>query len=386
MNLGLSGDELLILRTAQSFALKRLSVVNHDVDERGIWPEETLDEMRQLGLFGIIIPEAYGGFFISYRLYYSVIHELAKVCASHALILLSHSFSSHLISSYGNSEQKATWLPKMATGEFLGAVAMTEPDAGSDLAAIKTSAVQHEDGFILNGHKQFITNGNKADVIVVLTSTSTKNPIFSKSLIIVEKSLDGFTTGKSEETMGIRGAGASELFFDDVKLNKHALLGKKGQGLLAIMRSLQYSRLATASLALGVAESAHEEAIKYAKERKQFGQPICEFQTIQQYLADNETELECARLLLNNASVKQDQGESTTSYSAMAKYYCSETALRVVSRALQIHGAYGYIKEFPIERHYRDVRISTIFEGSSEILRTLIAKQLYGTKIADSEV
>ena len=176
MNLGLSGDELLILRTAQSFALKRLSVVNHDVDERGIWPEETLDEMRQLGLFGIIIPEAYGGFFISYRLYYSVIHELAKVCASHALILLSHSFSSHLISSYGNSEQKATWLPKMATGEFLGAVAMTEPDAGSDLAAIKTSAVQHEDGFILNGHKQFITNGNKADVIVVLTSTSTKNP------------------------------------------------------------------------------------------------------------------------------------------------------------------------------------------------------------------
>lgn len=383
MKLNLSEDERLILDVAKDFAAKRLSTVNHDVDIQGSWPEATVKEMANLGLFGVIIPEAYGGFFRSFRLYNSVICEIAKVCASHALTLLSHSFSSHIIASYGTSEQKARWLPKMASGEFLGAVAMTETEAGSDLAAIKTSATPCEEGFLLNGHKQFITNGSRADVIVVLTSTSSTNPMFNKSLIVVEKPLSGFTTGKSESKLGFRAADTSALFFDNVKVGRHALLGKEGQGLLLIMKSLQCSRLASAALALGIAESAHEEGIRYAKQRKQFGKPISEFQTIQQYLADNETELECARLLLNNAGVKYDQGENTASYSAMTKYYCSETALRIVSRAMQIHGAYGYVKEFPIERHYRDVRLCTIIEGTSEILRPLISKHVCGTKIVD---
>lgn len=383
MKLNLSEDERLILDVAKDFAAKRLSTVNHDVDIQGSWPEATVKEMAKLGLFGVIIPEAYGGFFRSFRLYNSVIYEIAKVCASHALTLLSHSFSSHIIASYGTSEQKARWLPKMASGEFLGAVAMTETEAGSDLAAIKTSATPCEEGFLINGHKQFITNGSKADVIVVLTSISSTNPMFNKSLIVVEKPLSGFTTGKSESKLGFRAADTSALFFDNVKVGRHALLGKEGQGLLLIMKSLQCSRLASAALALGIAESAHEEGIRYAKQRKQFGKPISEFQTIQQYLADNETELECARLLLNNAAVKYDQGENTASYSAMAKYYCSETAFRVVSRAMQIHGAYGYMKDFPIERHYRDVRLCTIIEGTSEILRPLISKHVCGTKIVD---
>jgi alkylation response protein AidB-like acyl-CoA dehydrogenase len=376
MNLDLSEDERLILHTVQDFTKKRLSTVNHDVDDLGIWPEETVNEMKLLGLFGIIIPETYGGTFRSFRLYYKVINEIAKVCASHALILLSHSFSSHLINSYGTSKQKERWLPTMATGQFIGAVAMTEPDVGSDLAAIKTSIVPSGVGYTLNGHKQFITNGSKADIIVVLTSSSPQNTIFSKSLVVVEKPIPGFTTGKNENKMGFRAADTSELVFDDVKLKTDALLGKVGQGLIAIMKGLQYSRLAVASLALGVAEAAHDEAITYAKERRQFGKAIGEFQAIQQYLADNITEMECARLLLNNAALKQDCGENSPSYSAMAKYYCSETSLRIVSRALQIHGAYGYIKDFPIERHYRDVRLCTIFEGSSEILRSLITKHL----------
>jgi alkylation response protein AidB-like acyl-CoA dehydrogenase len=374
-------DEKLILNTARKFAEKRLTAVSQDVDNNGTWPEETVKEMGELGLFGIIIPEAYGGFFRSYRLYYSLIHDIAKVCASHALILLSHSFCANMIDSFGTTEQKSRWLPKMASGEFLGAVAMTEPDVGSDLGAVKTNAVTYDTGYILNGHKQFITNGSKADVVVVLTSTSNQNTLFSKSLMVVEKPIDGFTTGKNENKMGFRGADTSELYFDNVKLDKHSLLGKKGQGLIAIMKGLQSSRLAVASIALGISESAQEEAIRYAKQREQFGKPIGEFQAIQQYIADNETELECARLLLNNATIKQDQGLNNASYSAMAKYYCSEAALRVVSRAMQIHGAYGYIREFPIERHYRDIRVCTIFEGSSEILRSLISKY----KIAEPE-
>lgn len=380
MGLDFSTEERLILNVARDFSAKRLSAASHDADMLGTWPEETLREMAHLGLFGIVIPEAHGGSFSSYRLYYNVIREIAKTCASHALTLLSHSFASHIIAIFGGSDQKERLLPKMASGEILGAVAMTEPDSGSDLASIRTSVVPCEDGFLLNGHKQFITNGGKADVIVVLAATSAQNPLFNKSLFIVEKPLPGFTTGKSENKMGFRAADTSELFFDDVKLSKQALLGKEGQGMLLIMKSLQSSRLASAALALGIAESAHEEAILYAKQRKQFGKPISEFQMIQQYVADNETELECGRLLLNNAAIKQDLRENTEAYSAMAKYYCSETALRVVSRALQIHGAYGYIKKSPIERHYRDVRLCTIIEGTSEILRPLISKYVCGQK------
>ena len=382
MNPDLPEDERQILNTAREFAAKRLSAVNQDVDTQGIWPAATLSEMKDLGLFGVIIPEAYGGAFRSYRLYYSVIYEIAKVCVSHALILLSHSFCSHMIEAHGNSDQKARWLPKMAAGEYLGAIAMTEPDAGSDLAAIKTKIIPLEDGFLLNGHKQFITNGSKADVIVVLTSTTSSqpNPLFNKSLVVVEKPVPGFTAGNSENKMGFRGSDTSELYFDDVMLGKHALLGRQGQGLLAILKGLQYSRLAIASLALGIADAAHEEGIRYAKQRKQYGKPICELQAIQQYLADNETDLECARLLLKNAACMQDRGEASVSYSAMAKYYCSETALRVVSRVMQVHGAYGYIKEYPIERHYRDVRLCTIIEGSSEILRPLISKHVCASR------
>ena len=373
-------DERQILEAVRDFVVKKVSPASKGLDAEEIWPEQTLEEMKRMGMFGIAIPEENGGFFKSYGLYYETIREIAKICASHALILLSHSFCAHLIKSWGTRDQKDRWLPKMASGEFLGAVAMTETDAGSDLSAIRTKTVPCEGGYLLNGHKQFITNGSRADVIVVLTATSATHPIFNKTLFIVEPPLPGFGAGKRETKMGFRGADTSELFFDDVKLGGHAMLGREGQGLLSIMTGLQYSRLATAALALGIAESAHEESIRYAKQRKQFGKPICEFQIIQQYLADNETELECSRLLLRRAACRQDQGESIVSYASMVKYYGSETALRVVSRALQIHGAYGYIKDFPIERHYRDVRLCTIFEGSSEILRMVIARQLCGLR------
>ncbi len=372
-------DEVEFLEAVREFMAKIVWPASKGVDAEGVWPESTLKEMKRMGLFGVAIPEENGGVFKNYQLYYETIREIARICASHALILLSHSFCAHLIKSWGSRDQKDRLLPKMASGEFLGAVAMTEPDAGSDLSAIRTKAVPCQDGYLLNGHKQFITNGSRADVIVVLTATSAKTHVFNKTLFIVEPPLPGFGAGKREIKMGFRGADTSELFFDDVKIGGHAMLGKEGQGLLSIMTGFQYSRLATASLALGIAEAAHEESIGYAKQRKQFGKPIWEFQNIQQYLADNETELECSRLLLRKAACRS-LGENIASYASMTKYYSSETALRVVSRALQIHGAYGYVKDFPIERHYRDVRLCTIFEGSSEILRSIIARQLCGLR------
>jgi hypothetical protein len=373
-------EERLVLDVVKEFSCKRLAPINNMIDIEGVWPEKTINEMAKLGIFGIIIPEKYGGTFLSYRLYYHIIKEIGRVCASHALTLLSHSFSAHIISTFGTYEQKSRLLPKMASGEYLGAVAMTEPDTGSDLASVRTKAIPCQDGFLVNGHKQFITNGSKAKVIVVLATNPKTNMLFNKNLILVEIPLQGFSTGKSENKMGLRAADTSELFFDDVKVTRDALLGKEGQGLLAIMKSLQFSRLATAHLALGIAETAHVEGLRYAKERVQFGKKISDFQTIQQYLADNETELECARLLLENAAAKQECGKGSEAYSAIAKYYASETAVRVVSRSMQIHGAYGYIKDLPIERHYRDVRICTIFEGSSEILRPLIAKHYCHSK------
>lgn len=302
MNEDYSEDERLIINTTQKFSAKKLNFVNQTVDDTGAWPEETIGDMGQLGLFGMIIPEAYGGVFKSYRLYYKVIYEIAKSCASHALILLSHSFCAHLIEIFGNQEQKTKWLPRMAAGELLGAVAMTEPDAGSDLAAIRTKAVASGEGYILNGRKRFITNGSKARVIVVVASTSSEKTFFSKSLFVVEKTALGFKSGKSENKMGFRGSDTSELYFDEVKLDKNSLLGKRGQGLIAIMKGFEFSRLAVASVALGIAESAHNEALSYAKRREQFGRSIGEFQTIQGYLADNETGLECGRLFLKNAA------------------------------------------------------------------------------------
>jgi butyryl-CoA dehydrogenase len=371
-----SEEELLILNTAREFALNRLTTVQREIDEQARWPEKTLKEMAELGLFGVIIPEKFGGFFKSYQLYYAVIKELAAVCATHALTLISHSFSSHLIKEYGHQEQKEKYLPSLASGEYLGAIALTEPEAGSDLSATKTTAKLCDNGYLLDGHKQFITNGSKANVVVVLTETDAKNSVFNKSLFIVEQPCEGFTSGKSEKKMGFRGSDTCELFFDNVLLSKNDLLGKKGQGMLQIMESIQVSRLATASLAFGIAEKAHKEAILYSKQRKQFGKSIKEFQNIQEYLADNETELECARLLLKNAALKLDKGDEMTTYSAMAKYYCTETALRIVNKSLQIHGAYGYTKDFNIERHYRDIRLCSIIEGTSEIQRMIIAQNL----------
>jgi alkylation response protein AidB-like acyl-CoA dehydrogenase len=270
MHAEFSSEERLIVDMVKDFASKRLSLVSQDADALGTWPEETVREMAQLGLFGVIIPQAYGGSFSSYNLYYRVIQEIAKVCASHALTLLSHSFCSHIIAAFGTSDQKEKLLPKLATGECLGAVAMTEPDSCSDLASVRTSTTHCQEGFLLKGHKQFITNGGKADVIVVLASTLSQNPLFNKSLIIVEKPLAGYTTGKSESKMGFRASDTSELFFDDVIVKKEALLGKEGQGLLLIMKGLNCSRLASAALALGIARSAHEEGARYAKQRKQW--------------------------------------------------------------------------------------------------------------------
>jgi len=371
-----SVEEELVLKTVCDFTTRWISPIAQDIDERAAWPQETLGKMAELGLFGSAIPMEYGGVFKSHRLYYRIIRELAKGCASHALTLLSHSFCSKMISDHGTRQQKESLLPKLASGELLGSIAMTEADAGSDLSMVKSKVENSEQGYILDGAKQFITNGGKSDIIVVLATTASNQKLFDKSLFIVKKPLPGLLSGKGEHKMGFRAADNCELSFDQVQIPKDSLLGKKGQGTLLLMKALESSRLAMSCLALGIAESSQKEAIQYAKKRRQFGQPIKDFQSIQNYLAENEIDIECAHLMTEQAALLHDGGKSINAYSAMTKYFCTEAAKRVVDRSLQIHGAYGYIKDFPVERHYRDIRLCTIIEGTSEIQRTIIAKNL----------
>ena len=347
-------EEMFIIETARKFAQKRLALISSLIDEEGQWHADTIREMGEIGLMGTIIPEKYGGCFQSYRAYYGAIKEIASVSGSHALTLLSHSFCAHLITINATEEQKESYLPKMSLGKWLGAVAMTEPNAGSDLSQLKTKAVEQDGIFYLTGRKQFITNGSKAQIVAILAQTSDDKSMFNKSLFLVESSCKGFSAGRSEKKMGFKGSDTSEIILDNILLNKNNLLGKKGQAMLTLMNSLQCSRLAMASLALGIAES----------------------ESIQVYLADSATELECSRLLLEEMARRQDLSNNTLAGSSMAKYYCSEAAVRIVSRALQIFGAYGYICAFTIERLYREARLCTIVEGTSEILRGIIAKNL----------
>ena len=369
-------EEMFIIETARKFAQKRLALISSLIDEEGQWHADTIREMGEIGLMGTIIPEKYGGCFQSYRAYYGAIKEIASVSGSHALTLLSHSFCAHLITINATEEQKESYLPKMSLGKWLGAVAMTEPNAGSDLSQLKTKAVEQDGIFYLTGRKQFITNGSKAQIVAILAQTSDDKSMFNKSLFLVESSCKGFSAGRSEKKMGFKGSDTSEIILDNILLNKNNLLGKKGQAMLTLMNSLQCSRLAMASLALGIAESAFNEALRYSRERRQFGKRIGEFESIQEYLADSATELECSRLLLEEMARRQDLSNNTLAGSSMAKYYCSEAAVRIVSRALQIFGAYGYICDFTIERLYREARLCTIVEGTSEILRGIIAKNL----------
>jgi hypothetical protein len=346
-------------------------------DEESKFPLEIVKQLGKMGVMGAIFPAEYGGAGLGYVEYVIAVEELSRVDGSVGIIVAAHnSLCSNHIYVAGTEEQKKKYIPKLATGEFIGAWGLTEPGSGSDAGSARTTAVRKGDKWVLNGTKTFITNGSYADVMVVVAVTDRKVKTHGLSAFIVEKGTKGFRPGKKENKLGLRASDTAEMIFEDCEIPAENLLGKEGDGFIDSMRVLDGGRISIAALSLGIGQGAYECALKYSKERKQFGKPIAEFQAIQWKLADMATELEAARLLTMRAADMKDKGMKTTQESSMAKLYASEVAVRCANESVQIHGGYGFIKDYPAEKYYRDVKLCTIGEGTSEIQRLVIARQL----------
>jgi alkylation response protein AidB-like acyl-CoA dehydrogenase len=346
-------------------------------DEASEFPADVVRQMGQMGLMGIIFPAEYGGAGLGYVDYMTAIEELSAVDGSIGIIVAAHnSLCSNHIFLAGNEEQRRKYVPKLASGEWLGAWGLTEPNSGSDAAGAKTTAVRKGDTWVLNGNKTFITNGHYADVAVVIAVTDKTQGTHGLSAFVVEKGTPGFRPGKKENKLGLRASDTSELIFEDCEIPVENLLGNLGEGFVDSMRVLDGGRISIAALSLGIARGALEASLHYVKERRQFGKAIAEFQGVQWKLADMATELDAARLLTLRAAVLKDSGLRVTRESSMAKLYASEVAVRICDEAVQLHGGYGFIKDYPAEKFYRDVKLCTIGEGTSEIQRMVIAREI----------
>jgi len=377
MDFRLSDDQELLRRSVREFAETEIRPHIVEWDNAQHFPIELIPKLAGLGLMGIQFPEEYGGAGMSSIDYCICVEELARVDPSVALIVAAHtSLCSNHIFLAGNETQKKKYIRKLATGEFIGAWGLTEPASGSDAGSARMTATKTKGGWVLNGTKTFITNGHYADVIVVLAVTDKTAHTHGLSAFVLEKDTKGFRPGKKENKLGLRASDTSELIFEDCFLPVECLLGKEGDGFIDAMRVLDGGRISIAALSLGMAEGAYEAALKYSKQRKQFGKAISEYQAIQWKLADMATEIEAAKLLTFRASAMKDAGMKTTLESSMAKLYASEVAVRCANESVQIHGGYGFIKDYPAEKFYRDVKLCTIGEGTSEIQRLVIARQL----------
>lgn len=372
-----SDEQKLLKETIRHFALKEIQPLVKESDEKGEWPAGLTEKLAGMGLLGIIIPPEYGGAGYSNLDYVIILEELSKVDPSVGLVVAAHnSLCSNHINMFGTEAQKKKYLTRLASGETLGAWGLTEPGAGSDAAALRTRAEKKGDGWLLNGSKLFITNGSLAEISVVMAVTDPTKGRNGISAFILEKGMAGFRVGKKEDKLGIRAADTAELIFEDVEVPSENLLGQEGEGYRAAMAILDGGRVSIAGFSLGIATGALESSLKYAKERVQFDQPIANFQAIQWMLADGFTELEAARLLTYRAAFLEDQGKKIPKESAMAKLFASELAVRVSSVAVQIFGGYGFTKDYPVEKFYRDAKLATIGEGTSEIQRWIIAQKV----------
>src|SRR5437868_1852824 len=346
-------------------------------DEASEFPMATIKELGKLGLLGTVFPTEYGGAGMGYVEYVTAIEELSKVDGSVGIIVAAHtSLCSNHIFLAGTEEQKKKYISKLATGEFIGAWGLTEPSSGSDAGSARMTAVRRGGNWVLNGAKTFCTNGHYADVVVVIAVTDRAAHTHGLSAFVVEKGTKGFRPGKKENKLGLRASDTAELIFEDCVIPVGNLLGKEGDGFIDAMQVLDGGRISIAALGLGMAQGAYEAALKYSKQRKQFGRPISDFQAIQWKLADMATEIDAARLLTMRAAAMKDAGMKTTQESSMAKLYAGEVAVRCANEGVQIHGGYGFIKDYPAEKFYRDVKLCTIGEGTSEIQRMVIARQL----------
>jgi alkylation response protein AidB-like acyl-CoA dehydrogenase len=346
-------------------------------DENQIFPLEVVKKLGRLGYMGAIFPEDLGGAGLGYIDYAIIIEELSRIDGSVGIIVAAHtSLCSNHIYKSGNDEQRRLYIPKLASGEWIGCWSLTEPEAGSDAAGTRTTATKDDGCWVLNGSKTFTTNAHYADVCVAMAVTDRAAAQHGISAFIIEKNTPGFRLGRKENKLGLRASATGEVIFDNCRLPESQLLGKRGEGFVDSLKVLDGGRISIAALALGMAQGAFDAALRYSKVRKQFGRAISEFQAIQNKLADMATDLEAARLLIFRAGWMMDHGQRVTRESAMAKLFASEAAVRIANEALQIHGGYGFIKDYPAEKYYRDVKLCTIGEGTSEIQRLVIARQL----------
>lgn len=378
MDFSLSKTEELFLQMIREFAEKEVKPLAAEVDEEERFPLETVEKMAKTGLMGIPVPIKYGGAGGTNLMYGMAVEELSRVCGTTGVVLSAHtSLCCAPIMENGTEEQKMKYLPRLASGEWIGAFGLTEPNAGTDAAMQQTTAVLDGDQYVLNGNKIFITNAVYAHVYVIFAMTDKSLGNKGISAFIVEKGTPGFSIGKKEKKMGIRGSATTELVFEDCRIPKENLLGQQGKGFAIAMKTLDGGRVGIAAQALGIAQGAMDETIKYTKERKQFGRSISQFQNTQFQMADMETKVQAARLLVRSAHQKKDNGMPYSVDAAMAKLFAAETAMEVTTKAVQLHGGYGYTREYPVERMMRDAKITEIYEGTSEVQRMVIAGKLF---------
>jgi hypothetical protein len=370
-------DQIQLRRAVREFAQAEIAPHVMEWDENQIFPLDVIKKLGQLGYMGSIFPEEYGGAGLGYVEYSIIIEELSRVDGSVGIIVAAHtSLCSNHIYKAGNEDQKRRYLPKLASGEWIGCWSLTEPEAGSDAAGTRSTAVRDGGDWVVNGSKTFTTNAHYADVCVGMAVTDRAAAQHGISAFIFEKATPGFRAGKKENKLGLRASATGEVVFSGCRLPPSQMLGKLNDGFVDSLRILDGGRVSISALSIGMAQGAYDAALKYAKLRKQFGRPISEFQAIQHKLVDMATEIDASRLLTYRAAKMIDAGKRVTKESAMAKLFSSEAAVRIANEAVQIHGGYGFIKDYPVEKFYRDVKLCTIGEGTSEIQRLVIARQL----------
>jgi acyl-CoA dehydrogenase len=376
MNLTFTEEQEMMRKMVRDFANSEIVPFIENM-ERGEFPRDILRKMGELGLMGIPVPEEYGGAEMDFTSYILAIHELSKVSATIGVILSVHtSVCTNPILYFGSENQKSKYVPKLASGEYLGAFCLTEPSSGSDAASLKSRAVKKGDHYVINGSKVFITNGGEADVYIVFAKTNPELGSKGISAFIVEKNTPGFIVGKDEKKMGLHGSRTVQLMFEDMHVPVENLLGAEGEGFKIAMANLDVGRIGIATQALGIAEAALSAATEYAKDRQQFGKPIAQQQGIGFKLADMATSVEAAKLLVYRAAYLRSQGQKCTLEASMAKLFATRTAVEVATEAIQVFGGYGYTEDYPVERYFRDAKITEIYEGTSEIQRIVISKHL----------
>ncbi|WP_078556190.1 acyl-CoA dehydrogenase [Bacillus alkalicellulosilyticus] len=377
MNLLFTEEQEQLRRMVQSFAKEKVAPFVSQMEEKDVFPRAIVNEMATLGLLGIPIPDHYGGAGMDFTSYIVAIHELSKVSAALGVILSVHtSVGTNPILHFGTEAQKKKYVTKLASGKCLGAFALTEPSAGSDAAGLKTTATKRGDRYLLNGSKLFITNGGEADTYIVFAKTAPKKRAKGISAFIVEKNTKGLLVGKKERKMGLHGSSTTTITFENAEVPEGYLLGQEGDGFKIAMANLDAGRIGIAAQALGIAEAACEAAVAYAKQRKQFGKTIGSHQGLAFKIADMKTSVEAAKLLTYQAAKLKEKGLPCTREASMAKLYASKTAVQVATEAVQVYGGYGYTKDYPVERYFRDAKVTEIYEGTSEIQKLVIMKTL----------